>query len=282
MKTNDWMKEIENNTPLNKINIPGTHNSGTSEPENNFINIFAKDYSVCQNTDIKNQLDNGIRFLDLRLSIYGEKISVYHGVSKQKITFLEILSDLNCFLKNNPSETILVRIKILDDDLKDFKKQINFETKDYESIIWKKPKKINKTLFNNLKISEIRGKVLFFSDLHIPYKYFKIQDDFEISDLDDIYSKIEKVKKLYKKCDKKEKICLNYTSAVSSSKIDFFLNFIGLKESWTPKRVADVINSKNYKLFKKNKKKKKYYGIIVMDFPTKKLIEIIINSNFIF
>merc|ERR1719334_1918015 len=58
----EWMGYIPSDTPLNHINIPGTHDTMTYGPE------FAGQNSAsrCQFHDLKNQLKNGYRYFDMR------------------------------------------------------------------------------------------------------------------------------------------------------------------------------------------------------------------------
>ncbi|ORY36566.1 PLC-like phosphodiesterase [Neocallimastix californiae] len=67
----NWMSYLDQNLKINQIIISGTHDSGTYDIDD--TNIFTKDtrrsMSKTQNFDISDQLEMGIRFLDLRLEI---------------------------------------------------------------------------------------------------------------------------------------------------------------------------------------------------------------------
>ncbi|NEE58668.1 phospholipase, partial [Streptomyces sp. SID8455] len=53
--TQDWMGGLPDGTALQRLTIPGTHDSGAR---------FGGPWSECQNTTIAQQLESGIRFLD--------------------------------------------------------------------------------------------------------------------------------------------------------------------------------------------------------------------------
>lgn len=58
----NWMSYVDGGLSLGRINIPGSHDSGTRF-------MYSSDahagYGLCQDTTIAEQLDNGIRSLDM-------------------------------------------------------------------------------------------------------------------------------------------------------------------------------------------------------------------------
>ena len=109
---NDWMKSIPDDFVLSEINIPGTHDSATKIVDFSYI-------SKCQNSTISEQLEMGVRFLDMRVKKTGDKLILVHGMAKcrnpashKEFLFLDqVISDCERFLFENPSETIIFSIK---------------------------------------------------------------------------------------------------------------------------------------------------------------------------
>ncbi|KAI4151606.1 MAG: hypothetical protein LQ340_003414 [Diploschistes diacapsis] len=108
-----WMKSLRDDTPLALLSIPGTHNSPT--------HYRAMPSVRCQAVSIKDQLQNGIRFFDVRVQPESAKdetkptlylvhsaFSVCLGPSKHLKDFLD---DLEGFLDENSSETVLLSLK---------------------------------------------------------------------------------------------------------------------------------------------------------------------------
>ncbi|MGA0846114.1 MAG: phosphatidylinositol-specific phospholipase C domain-containing protein, partial [Luteolibacter sp.] len=92
-----WMSQIDNSMPISRITIPGTHDSGARlEP----FPATAK----CQTHTIAEQLDYGIRFLDMRCRHIGDSFAIHHGPIYQEIFFGEVLTQVYEFLDANPSE----------------------------------------------------------------------------------------------------------------------------------------------------------------------------------
>ncbi|KAF1953399.1 PLC-like phosphodiesterase [Byssothecium circinans] len=108
-----WMKELPDMLPLSGISIPGTHNSHT--------HYRALPSVRCQVLNVQTQLENGIRFLDIRVQpssatdIDKKDLYLVHGAFPISLTGTKylspILSTCYTFLTSYPSETILISLK---------------------------------------------------------------------------------------------------------------------------------------------------------------------------
>jgi len=109
--TDDWMKKLPDKTPIYSVTIPGTHDSAaTAEFMTPAQAIYP--FVVTQNMNIPQQLNLGIRFLDLRLSLDGTgTLVMVHRTFGLGSTFAYVIDSLVTFLAENPSETVLVSIK---------------------------------------------------------------------------------------------------------------------------------------------------------------------------
>jgi 1-phosphatidylinositol phosphodiesterase len=103
IRHSSWMRDIPDDTPVTTLNIPGTHDSCcTAGPLG-----FAK----TQNLDLIDQLNAGIRFLDIRLAHYRDNLFVHHDVVHMRKTYGDVLKIFIRFLEQYPSETILMSVK---------------------------------------------------------------------------------------------------------------------------------------------------------------------------
>ena len=100
-----WMGAIPDATPLNNIAIPGTHDSGATK------DMILSGTAKCQTLSIADQLNAGVRFLDIRLRRVNGSLHIYHGQVDQKLTFDEVLTACYTFLAENPTETLMMSIK---------------------------------------------------------------------------------------------------------------------------------------------------------------------------
>lgn len=100
----DWMTSVNGSLPLSQLTLPGTHDSGARvEPWGGTAR--------CQELSISEQLNVGVRFLDIRCRHENNSFSIYHGYVSQNLTFESVVSDTYHFLSTNPGETVIMSIK---------------------------------------------------------------------------------------------------------------------------------------------------------------------------
>ncbi|KAM5355761.1 hypothetical protein ACJ41O_002407 [Fusarium nematophilum] len=108
-RLNSWMKELHDEWPLPLLSIPGTHNSPTCHT--------ALPSVRCQAVGVAEQLRNGVRFLDIRVSVNpdNDELALVHSVFPISLTgnkyFKDMVEEIYKFLDDNPSETVLMSIK---------------------------------------------------------------------------------------------------------------------------------------------------------------------------
>ncbi|MEH6379001.1 phosphatidylinositol-specific phospholipase C domain-containing protein [Streptomyces sp. KLMMK] len=155
-----WMSNLPDSARLQDLTIPGTHESGSLESKNTRY-----DYWQCQDKDIPWQLNNGVRYLDLRASgsnlriVHGSKAD--HGVKEMPDTFGSILGQIKSFLSGHPTETVLVRMRRENNDITDGQFVSTFNSIvaqcNASGLLYQK---------NEIpKISEVRGKIVILSDV---------------------------------------------------------------------------------------------------------------------
>lgn len=98
-----WMQGIADDARVLSLSIPGTHNSCS------IGGILG--FTKTQDLDLSDQLDAGIRFLDIRLSHYQDNLFVHHDVVHMGKCYADVLGVCSSFLERHPSETILMSIK---------------------------------------------------------------------------------------------------------------------------------------------------------------------------
>ncbi|MCD7796171.1 MAG: phosphatidylinositol-specific phospholipase C domain-containing protein [Clostridiales bacterium] len=108
-----WMKSINGNIPLFRLNICGTHDCVTRYVQFSHI-------SKCQNMSIYDQLKLGIRALDIRVQSKNDRLKMVHGIAKvfnnpshfsAQMDMEDVLAQCYRFLKENSSETIIFQFK---------------------------------------------------------------------------------------------------------------------------------------------------------------------------
>lgn len=100
----DWMAGVEDEMPINELSIPGSHDTGATHS-------IADVAGICQTLSVYDQLNIGIRFLDIRLQLVNDKLKVVHSFVDQALNFDTVLGDITDFILNNPSEFLIISIK---------------------------------------------------------------------------------------------------------------------------------------------------------------------------
>ena len=265
----NWMKKIDDNTLINDISLPGTHDSGATH---SIFDVAGK----CQDISIKSQLNIGVRFFDLRLQLIEDEFHIVHSFVKQNLKFNSVMEDLSEFIKKYSSEFIIISIKEEESSVNStlsFQEAFERDIKKYEDIISLETKMPE-------TIKDARGKIHLMSRFNVDYgipAYFGwhdstsfemgdvyVQDNYCITDIDvkknDILKAIE-----YSKTHS-DKLVLNFTSCY-------------LDNAFPPSYAGTTALSINPWL-KEQLSNEKDLGIMVCDFISDDLTKIIIERNF--
>ncbi|MED3275521.1 phosphatidylinositol-specific phospholipase C [Bacillus thuringiensis] len=308
-----WMSKIEGSTKISEISIPGTH--GTMALHG--ASFLDENLTRNQTMDLSQQLNSGIRYVDMRVKRVKDSFAMYHGFVNQKAVFEDVLKEIIQFLKDHSTETILMRLK---EETTPESGSLSFEE------IFLKYKNVNASYFwdpnsvptsdrNNPTLGDTRGKIVILQNFTstqlygIDYEGLNIQDKFEIgSGPDEIYTKWIAIKNHLQNTNinfNNGKIYLNHFSGTGGAAA--FLNnvypwFVASgKESRNTDSSPKLIqtNSTNaWSDFPRDRNGQVYYGgmntlgtellqqgaikhsgIIAADFPGPGLIDSIIKLN---
>ena len=106
IEMNSWMSGLQDNISISKISIPGTHDSG-ARVDAPVVSGTAK----TQDLSIAEQLNAGVRFLDIRCRHIDNAFTIHHGAIYQNLNFDDVLNACYTFLNSHPSETIIMSVK---------------------------------------------------------------------------------------------------------------------------------------------------------------------------
>lgn len=293
---NNWMKNLSDNTLISEINLPGTHDSCTCCVQFAFL-------AKCQKMNITQQLNAGIRYLDIRVEKDGEKLKLVHDVAdcknpgntRHKLYLEDIISDCKNFLTQNPTETILFCYKRDDGANQEETFDVFFENYLNKDTIWYKENRVP-------LLKETRGKIALLNRDNVDKnneKYTDFNTGINLSTW--VYQK-ENVERIYETAE-----LLSHNESITG-KTFTVQDLYGLtpQKKWNsavrpflknppetdgilitfcscgslfynPKRSAKYINKK---LTNITLEKGKKYGWIILDYPTEKFIKKVVNSNF--
>lgn len=293
IKLNSWMKGIDDNREVLRLNIPGTHDCVTKYVQFSHI-------SKCQDKNIYEQLALGVRALDIRVASKGDRLKMVHGVAKAYNSFCrctgqmdmaDVLGHCYRFLDENPSEAIVFQFK--NDSAKEQEKCFDLMLQNY---IKKRP---DKWFCENRSplLGEARGKIVFIRRCNMDKKYAETADkcgiDFSkwVEQTTAVYEPltlktsgeheltfIVQDRFKYKPVPRWSECIKPFLDSMTEFDGRYVINYLstagGIKG---PKNNAKYINPQfmNYPL-----KDGVYYGTIYVDFPTAELTKKIIGTNF--
>lgn len=101
----NWMEQLEDDTPVCRVCIPGVHDGGTGS-----VHIYG---ASVQTKDLKELFDAGVRAFDLRVGFTnGIEMRIYHGGVDMSYRFAVAMNELYEKLKENDSEFVIVIVNI--------------------------------------------------------------------------------------------------------------------------------------------------------------------------
>mmetsp|Transcript_36477 Transcript_36477/g.58045 ORF Transcript_36477/g.58045 Transcript_36477/m.58045 type:complete len:382 (-) Transcript_36477:89-1234(-) len=175
-----WMARIPDSTNVTSMFIPGTHDTMADS---------GGDLAECQSWSLKQQLESGIRVLDLRFKHDADFMKCFHGIiDLHKDDIHDTIPVLESFLMENPTEAIFARIKRegqCSDHSCDFHDQLIKDITKPE--LWN----LRAQIFGPL--SEFRGKVTllsFGSPIKLPRQAIAVQDKYNTGDEDEKFNAI--------------------------------------------------------------------------------------------
>lgn len=264
-----WMKNINDNTLINNLSIPGTHDSGATH---SIFDVAGK----CQDISIESQLNIGVRFFDLRLQLVNDEFQIVHSFVKQNLKFKSVMNDLTKFIEKYSSEFIIISIK---EEESSVDSTISFEDAIKRDLdLYKDVMSFENKLPSTIK--DARGKIhlmsRFNADYGIPaYNGWRdstsfemgdvyVQDNYCIDNIDDKKSDILETIEYSKAHD--DKLILNFASCY-------------LDNAFPPSYAGTTALSINPWL-KKQISNEKDVGIIICDFISDDLTKVIIERNY--
>ena len=144
------MSQLDDNVSIRNINMPGSHDTMA-------LYSIADLAGQCQSLSLHDQLNLGVRFLDIRLKEDHDKLKAVHGFIDQKVSFETITKTIEEFIEKNPSEFIIMSVK---EEADPSNSEISFENS-LNSYL-NKDIYLKDTELPN-KLGDVRGKVMLLS-----------------------------------------------------------------------------------------------------------------------
>lgn len=274
LNKNNWLSFIDGNLPINQISLPGTHDSATGTYSEG---IGEGGMVKTQDDSVYEQLNAGIRFIDARCRHISNSFAMHHGMIYLEKMFGDILNECRRFLRENPSEFILMSVKpehTTENCTRTFEE--TFKQSYYDPTLW-----FTEDRFPLL--NEVRGKIVLFSrfggSLGIKTHGWKDNATFDMDGrmhVQDEYDQRDEVKKWHA-------IRGAWNFAADRGRTDWMtLNFTSIaSDFWSTTSIRDYAEDKNPELANHIFQRYEHSGIVVSDFhQIGKISSHVIMSNF--
>jgi 1-phosphatidylinositol phosphodiesterase len=259
-KYSSWMSRLPDTVLVSRTSLPGTHDSCALHDGLSFG--FAK----CQTWQLADQLQAGIRFIDIRCRHVGDNLLIYHGVIDQRTTFTEVRDVCRKFLMQHPSECIVMSVKeesTAKDNSRSFAETFVDTTKN-DGKLWHVSRKIP-------QLGSVRNRIVLVDRVGTlgGLKW----GDMEIQDRSN--ATVELKAKLIRS---------HFEKASNAGESQWFINFCSGTvpgSLMTPRQYALQANEVALEFLRQpDRPVPACLGTIVMDFPGEELIEQIVETNF--
>ena len=273
----DWMGRFDPHTSLANLSIPGTHDSGATRES-------FPGTTKCQNLGILEQLNAGVRYLDIRCHPIKGHFAIYHGPVDQHLTFEKVLSDCSSFLRLHTNECVLMAVQ--EEEAEPNEDPHLFETIFDRYILANRDKWCLRPWIPTL--GQARGKIVLirrFNTRSLPKGIDATHwTDNSNSLLDCGTAKIA-IQDQYQvgNARKKWNAVVDFFGEAAGSHFDWlFINYTsGYEKGWLGvpriRSVSNVINPLLINYFAPEKKGR--FGIIAMDFVTPSMSAMVVGSN---
>lgn len=178
----NWMGKVSDLKRLNELSIPGTHDTMAYQGKGATL------WHKTQNQNLRQQLEMGVRFIDIRLKIRDGTLGSYHGNAYLDNDFYDVLVEIKWLLLTFPSETVLMRISSEgDDDAADFCSSVNQILRSFDITLWNSGSSTIWQGKNIPTLGDVRGKLVVLNWSKLPgcfgFKFMrKLLDNFEGGD----------------------------------------------------------------------------------------------------
>ncbi|MFY0567110.1 hypothetical protein ACN28E_25175 [Archangium lansingense] len=160
MGLDKWMGEIDDNVRLSELVMPGSHDACMYKVRSGSGSKVAK--TVTQFLTIKQQLNIGTRFFDIRVYKDGQTLRPGHFIKKDKSDwfgsygpeFSNVMRDLQDFMESSTEEVVIIKFSTSKAAHDDAIRMIEYELSDF-LFTSRAPRNLA-----DMKLGNLRGKIL--------------------------------------------------------------------------------------------------------------------------
>lgn len=305
----NWMSRMKDSTRVSQMSIPGTHDTMAHKAD-----LLGRDIARTQSMSLSQQLESGIRFIDIRAKYKNTYFQIHHGDANTGYNLDDVLTTTKTFLQNHPTETVFMRFQQENSSANDTQMANLFRQyhNKYKQIFWNPYESENSS---NPQMKELRGKIVLISDVlsitdGLNYRLINKQDAYDIPNNWELYTKWLHIKNQLNIAkntgEYNQTIYMNYLSG-SGGVFPYFVASGHASPGTSSNRLATGLTEPGFHAYYPDfprvdwfgvfatiafegtntltanwigGQKPNYVGFIVADFPGERLIKQVIDCNF--
>lgn len=145
----NWMGRLPDGTLFKDITIPATHDSCANRDLLGLSSISSN-----QDLTLREQLEAGVRCIDIRITEKGDGYGIFHGPVYMKMMLSDVVDVCRDFLQENPSEFILMFINYENGDRR-LATPVIADLRDSDTDLF-----FQGGSLSGVKLEDIRGKII--------------------------------------------------------------------------------------------------------------------------
>jgi 1-phosphatidylinositol phosphodiesterase len=273
----DWMGRLPDSTGLAALSVPGTHDT---------MAFNASIVSLTQESPLQEQLQAGVRALDIRTRHFRDAFTIHHGAEYLRANFTDVVRTTTAFLRSHPGETVLMRLKqehTAEENTRTYEQTLNWyidtnpDTRDLlRAHLWRPPAGYDGRIPT---LGETRGRIVIMQDFGSGSGYgprwngsrMSIQDDYNLPTLFHIPQKWEAARAHFQRTD---------TGGAGI----LFVNHLSASGGALPRSIAygalGVTGMNQRALTYLAAGSVRRTGVVMIDFPGPDLVDTILAHNF--
>ena len=268
------MASLPNELKLSDMSIPGTHDTMTSHK----WTCYSVPWCGTQSRYLDDQLNDGIRFIDIRMRHYQDTLPIYHDFIYLGVYFTDVLKIVRQFLISNPRETVILSYQTEHTPGQNTKPFMYAFEKGLDSIearyFW---------LLNIVPtLGQARGKIIFLNFRHVGWYGIT---KFSYSTVENCWANVIYCPlACYIKDKYYEGLIRNIKNSQRIESVEFYITYFSGNDAkknfvyGTPRQIASRVNKKMYGYLRNNRRNGNF-GVVVMDYPSTDLINTIYAKN---
>ncbi|WP_052809853.1 phosphatidylinositol-specific phospholipase C [Streptomonospora alba] len=272
----DWMSRLPDGTSLADLSVPGTHDTMAYD---------ASPVSQTQQSPLHEQLDAGVRALDIRTRHHRDVFPIHHGSEFLNANFTDVVVAATDFLRAHPGETVLMRLKqehTAEENTRSYEETLDWYIDENPETSARLRQHLWRPSAGDGAIptlGEVRGRIVVLQDFGSGGAYgprwngarMDVQDDYDLPTLFHVPQKWDAARAHFERADAGDSgvLYVNHLSA-SGGALPSSIAYGALGVEGMNSRALDYLAAGNVQRT----------GVVMADFPGPDLVETVIAHNF--